>query len=56
MIFAITSKVLAFWRGKLTSLETTGKNSFLEVGSALSPLRSVRNEDVQFLGSFQGKN
>lgn len=48
MIFASTSKV--FLKEKLTSTETTGKISFLEVRSALSPLRSERNEDMQFLG------
>lgn len=48
MIFASTSKV--FLKEKLTSPETTGKISFLEVRSALSPLRSERNEDMQFLG------
>lgn len=52
MIFASTSKV--FLKEKLTSPETTGKISFLEVRSALSPLRSETNADMQFLGWLQG--
>lgn len=47
-------QVLASWREKLTSPETSGKNSFLESRSALSPLISVGNEDMQFLEWFQG--
>lgn len=52
MVFAITSKVLAFWREKLTLL---GPPEFLEVRSALSPLRSVSNEDRQFPGVVSGE-